>query len=91
MSKRKTPDAGVVTLPRVGFNHPHQVDLSPELIDYYHSILRRFSDPIVEMRNGVCMGCCMVLSPHNQQKIKSGEGGYDICEACGRIVHCDDY
>lgn len=68
----------------------HAIDLSPEKTDYYHSIQKRFLNPIVEMRNGVCVGCFMVLSSHQQQMVKSDDG-YGICESCGRILYYEGY
>ncbi|MBN1900295.1 hypothetical protein JW926_03100 [Candidatus Sumerlaeota bacterium] len=66
------------------------LDLSPEMTEYFHSIQKRLPNPIVEMRNGVCLGCFMVLSSHQQQLVKS-EDGYGICETCGRILYYEGY
>jgi predicted nucleic acid-binding Zn-ribbon protein len=69
---------------------PHALELSPEMVEYYHAIQKRFLNPIVEMRNGVCLGCFMVLSSHQQQIVKS-EDGYGVCETCGRILYYEGY
>jgi predicted nucleic acid-binding Zn-ribbon protein len=69
---------------------PHALELSPEKVEYYHSIQKRFLNPIVEMRNGVCLGCFMVLSSHQQQMVKCDDG-YGICESCGRILYYEGF
>jgi predicted nucleic acid-binding Zn-ribbon protein len=69
---------------------PHALDLSPEMTEYYHSIQKRFLNPIVEMRNGVCLGCFMVLSSHQQQIVKNDDG-YGVCESCSRILYYEGY
>lgn len=69
-------------------NHP--LELSPEMVDYYHSIQKRIPNPIVEMRNGVCLGCFMVLASHLQQAVKSNDG-YGVCETCARILYYEGY
>jgi len=90
MSEKETLTAGSLLVHRNTIvTQLPQLDLPPHLMEHYHIIRKRFANPIVEMRNGTCLGCFMVLSSHNQQKIKSGE--YDMCETCGRILYYEGY
>ena len=68
-----------------------QLDLPPELIDHYKSLQRRYSNPIVELRNGVCLGCFMSLASSHKQQVVSSEKGFGICEFCGRILSYEEY
>ena len=70
-------------------NAHHPLNLSPEMTDYYHSIQKRMPNPIVEMRNGACLGCFIVLSSHQQQSVIND--GYGVCETCGRILYYEEY
>lgn len=67
----------------------HQLNLSPELIRYCQIISRRYKNPVVELRSGVCTGCYMGLSSAKRQDIETGDG-YDICEHCGRIIYYEE-
>ena len=66
------------------------LDLPPELISYYTSIKKRFSNPIVEVRNGVCLGCFIALSSSQRQEIENNDR-YQLCDNCGRILYHEDY
>ena len=70
-------------------SHTPQLDLPPHLLEHYNIICKRVPNPIVEMRNGTCLGCFMVLSSHHQQKVKVED--YDVCENCDRILYFEDY
>ena len=67
----------------------HQLNLSPEMIRYCQTISRRYQNPIVELRAGVCTGCWMALSTAKRQDIETGDGN-DICEHCGRIIFYEE-
>jgi len=66
-----------------------QLALPPNLLHYCKTIQRRFSNPLVEMRNGVCTGCFMSLSSGQRQKIEN-ETTYGVCESCGRILYYEE-
>ena len=67
-----------------------QVDLSPKMLHYYKSIRKRFPNPIVELRNGVCLGCFISLSSGQKQEMEKSDD-YGLCEACGRILYHEEY
>jgi predicted nucleic acid-binding Zn-ribbon protein len=66
-----------------------QLELSPDLLRYHKSVQKRFRNPIVEVRNGVCLGCFIGLSSGQKQEIENGNG-YGVCEACGRILYFEN-
>jgi predicted nucleic acid-binding Zn-ribbon protein len=66
-----------------------QLALPPNLLHYCKTIQRRFSNPLIEMRNGVCTGCFMSLSSGQRQKIEN-ETTYGVCESCGRILYYEE-
>jgi len=66
-----------------------QLALPPNLLNYLKSIKRRFRNPLVEMSNGICMGCFMALSSGQRQKIEN-ETTYGVCESCGRILYYEE-
>ncbi|HPB30640.1 MAG TPA: hypothetical protein PLB62_04235 [Candidatus Sumerlaeota bacterium] len=70
-------------------NEMRQLDLTPELIAHFKVIQKCFANPIVEMRNGVCLGCFISMSSAGRQVIESGSG-YGLCESCGRIIYSED-
>ena len=67
-----------------------KLDLPPDLISYCQTIQKRFSDPIVEMRNGTCLGCFITLSSSERQEIENGNG-YGVCDSCGRILYFEEF
>jgi predicted nucleic acid-binding Zn-ribbon protein len=67
-----------------------QLDLTPKLISYLKTIQKRYSNPLVELRNGACLGCFITLSSAQRQEIVGSEG-YGICDNCGRILYLDEY
>ena len=67
-----------------------KLDLPPELMSYCQTMQKRFSDPIVEVRNGTCLACFINLSSSERQVIESGNG-YGVCGSCGRILYYEDF
>ena len=66
-----------------------QLDLPPDLIHYCRTIQRRYLNPVVEMKDGVCMGCYITLSSGQRQHIEN-TNGYGVCESCGRILYFEE-
>ena len=67
-----------------------QLELPPKILSHFNNIRKRFSNPIVELRNGVCLGCFMSLSSSQKQQVESGDG-YGVCEACSRVLYYEEY
>ena len=56
--------------------------LSPELLQRYEKLRRRYARAVVGTERGVCLGCFM-LRP---TAMASRAGGLETCERCGRIL-----
>ncbi len=90
MSKRHLVATGKTTRKRKSAAaEMRQLDLPHELLPHFRGIEKRYPNPIVEMRKGVCLGCFMSASSSQRQQLEKN-GGYDVCEFCGRIVYYEE-
>lgn len=62
-----------------------KLDIEDELLVKYQKIRKNKKLAIVEMVNGVCLGCNMTISKHMVEKIKINDNIMS-CENCGRIL-----
>lgn len=64
-------------------------DSYQETIHKFHSIIRRNSEGIVAVRNGVCTGCHMILPAQFANEVRAGES-IDFCPYCSRILFYEE-
>lgn len=64
-------------------------DSCHETIHKFHSIIRRNSEGIVAVRNGVCTGCHMILPAQFANEVRAGES-IDFCPYCSRILFYEE-
>ncbi|NLN16654.1 MAG: hypothetical protein GX182_04945 [Firmicutes bacterium] len=63
-----------------------QASVSPSLLATYERMRTRCQGRVVvEVRNGICGGCRVGLSPSHLGKLRKGEGEV-FCEHCGRLL-----
>ncbi len=60
-----------------------------ETIYKFHSIIRRNSEGIVSVRNGVCSGCHMILPAQFANEVREG-GNILFCPYCSRILFYEE-
>lgn len=60
-----------------------------ETIHKFHSIIRRNSEGIVAVRNGVCTGCHMILPAQFANEVRAGES-IAFCPYCSRILFYEE-
>jgi len=60
--------------------------MSPFLVSQYESLHAEYSEPIAEIRNGLCGGCKLRVSGNTMERARGGMG-IVICEHCSRILH----
>lgn len=66
-----------------------QLELPPALLNRVNMLQVRFDNPLVEMKDGVCLGCFMNQPSHHKQKVQEGDG-FGICENCGRVLYWEE-
>ena len=60
-----------------------------ETIHKFHSIIRRNREGIVAVKNGVCMGCHMILPAQFANEVREGES-IKFCPYCSRILFYEE-
>ena len=60
--------------------------LSPELLQSYERLMKRFDRAVVPVHRSTCLGCFMSLPTAQAQTVKRQEGIKE-CENCGRILY----
>jgi len=60
-----------------------------ETIHKFHSIIRRNSEGIVAVKNGVCTGCHMILPAQFANEVRAGES-IAFCPYCSRILFYEE-
>lgn len=60
-----------------------------ETVHKFHSIIKRNSEGIVAVRNGVCMGCHMILPAQFANEVRGGEKIL-FCPYCSRILFYEE-
>lgn len=56
------------------------------LIDQYERLRSASSDPVVQVKNGICQGCQMSVSKNTVKQARNSQG-IATCENCSRILY----
>lgn len=63
----------------------HTSAIPSYLLKQYGNLCAKFSNPVVEIQNGVCTGCKLRVSGNTVERAK-GNMGITTCEHCSRIL-----
>jgi predicted nucleic acid-binding Zn-ribbon protein len=65
-----------------------RLEISPALLARYEQLKKRYaSSALIEVQNGICSGCRVVLARTSANRLKSGPVS---CDHCGRILYDPD-